>query len=166
MTEREAPTLAVCFVCLGNICRSPTAEGVLRSVLRSAGLEARVVVESAGTLGYHQGELPDRRSRAAARERGIELSSRARQFSPADWQRFDYVLAMDRQNLEHLAASAPNAAARAKLRLFRDFDPSAPAGAEVPDPYYGGPEGFEHVLDLCQAAAQGLLQHLQREHGV
>jgi len=134
----------------------------MRSVLRSAGLESRVSVESAGTQGYHQGELPDRRSRAAARTRGIELTSRARQFSSVDWDRVDYVLAMDRQNFEHLAASAPNAAARAKLHLFRDFDPAAPAGAEVPDPYYGGPEGFEHVLDLCQAAAEGLLQHLLR----
>ena len=136
----------------------------MRSVLKSAGLEPRVSVESAGTQGYHQGELPDRRSRAAARARGVELCSRARQFALADWQRLDYVLAMDRQNFEHLAASAPTAEARAKLRLFRDFDPAAPAGAEVPDPYYGGPEGFEHVLDLCQAAAQGLLQHLRREH--
>ena len=170
MTERPAPTpdlaIALCFVCLGNICRSPTAEGVMRSVLESAGLASRVSVESAGTQGYHQGELPDRRSRAAARARGVELCSRARQFGLADWGRLDYVLAMDRQNFEHLAAGAPNAQARAKLRLFRDFDPAAPAGAEVPDPYYGGPEGFEHVLDLCQAAAQGLLQHLRRDRGL
>lgn len=136
----------------------------MRSVLQSAGLQARVSVESAGTQGYHGGELPDRRSRAAARERGIELSSRARQFRAVDWDRASYVLAMDRQNFEHLAANAPDAAARAKLHLFRDFDPLAPAGAEVPDPYYGGPEGFEHVLDLCQAAAGGLLEHLRREH--
>jgi protein-tyrosine phosphatase len=164
MSEPPAPTLCLCFVCLGNICRSPTAEGVMRSLLERAGLQARVSVQSAGTLGYHQGDLPDRRSRAAARVRGIELSSRARQFSSVDWERASYVLAMDRQNFEHLAASAPNAAARAKLHLFRDFDPAAPAGAEVPDPYYGGPEGFEHVLDLCQAAAEGLLEHLRRSH--
>lgn len=160
----EAPALRLCFVCLGNICRSPTAQGVMRSVLESAGLEKRVSVESAGTLGAHQGELPDRRSRAAARVRGIELSSRARQFNSVDWERVDYVLAMDQKNFEHLAASAPNAAARAKLHLFREFDPAAPAGAEVPDPYYGGPEGFEHVLDLCQAAATGLLEYLRRAH--
>ena len=138
----------------------------MRSLLQRAGLEKRVSVESAGTLGSHQGELADRRSRAAARVRGIELSSRARQFSSVDWERVDYVLAMDRQNFEHLAASAPNAAARAKLHLFRDFDPAAPAGAEVPDPYFGGPEGFEHVLDLCQAAAAGLLEQLRRQHGL
>jgi protein-tyrosine phosphatase len=138
----------------------------MRSLLASAQLGHRVSVESAGTQGHHQGELPDRRSRAAAQRRKIELSSRARQFTSADWQRFDYVLAMDRQNFEHLAASAPNAATTAKLRLFRDFDPAAPAGAEVPDPYYGGPEGFEHVLDLCQAAAEGLLRHLRQEHGL
>lgn len=136
----------------------------MRSLLQRAGLETRVLVESAGTLGYHQGDLPDRRSRAAARARGIELCSRARQFSSVDWDRVDYVLAMDRQNFEHLAASAPNEAARAKLHLFRDFDPAAPPGSEVPDPYFGGPEGFEHVLDLCQAAAEGLLEHLRRKH--
>ena len=138
----------------------------MRRVLENAGLGQRVSVESAGTLGSHQGELADRRSRAAARVRGIELSSRARQFSPVDWERVDYVLAMDRQNFEHLAASAPNAVARAKLHLFREFDPASPPGSEVPVPYFGGPEGFEHVLDLCQAAAEGLLDHLRRSHGL
>ena len=166
MAKRAPPVASVCFVCLGNICRSPTAEGVFQGLLRKAGLEERVRVESAGTGGYHIGALPDRRSSAAARARGLELSSRARQFAPEDWQRFDYVLAMDRENFEALAAGAPSAAARAKLRLFRSFDPEAPEGAEVPDPYYGGAEGFEHVLDLCEAASAGLLAELRREHGL
>jgi protein-tyrosine phosphatase len=165
MPQRATP-VSVCFVCLGNICRSPTAEGVFRGLLRKAGLEQKVTVESAGTAGYHSGALPDRRSRAAARARGLELSSRARQFAEQDWQRFDYVLAMDQENFNVLAASAPNAAAHAKLRLFRSFDPEAPPGAEVPDPYHGGAEGFEHVLDLCEAASAGLLAHLREQHAL
>jgi protein-tyrosine phosphatase len=166
MPLRDETPLHVCFVCLGNICRSPTAEGVVRGLLRAAGLEEKVVVESAGTGDWHVGALPDRRARAAAQQRGIELGSHARQFEPADWQRFDYVLAMDQANLAALAEAAPDDEARAKLRLFRSFDPAAPPGAEVPDPYYGGPEGFEHVLDLCEAAGLGLIEALRREHGL
>ena len=164
MAQRATPVVSVCFVCLGNICRSPTAEGVFRGLLRAAGLEEKVAVESAGTAGHHLGALPDRRSRAAARARGLELSSRARQFAPQDWQRFDHVLAMDQSNFDALAACAPSAVARAKLRLFRSFDPEAPPGAEVADPYYGGPEGFDHVLDVCEAASAGLLAQLRRAH--
>ncbi len=166
MAEPSGPRVSICFVCLGNICRSPTAEGVVRHLLQQAGLDQHVSVESAGTADYHRGELPDRRSRAAARARGVDLSSRARQFTATDWQGLDYVLAMDRANFEALSALAPDAAARAKLRLFRDFDPASPAASEVPDPYHGGPEGFEHVLDLCEAAGRGLLEQLRREHGL
>jgi protein-tyrosine phosphatase len=158
------PAVSVCFVCLGNICRSPTAEGVMKHLIGRHGLSDRVQVESAGTAGYHSGELPDRRSRAAARARGLSLESRARQFTAADFERFDYVLAMDAENLGHLLALAPDAAARAKVRLFSAFDPASPPGAPVPDPYHGGPEGFERVLDLCEAACEGLLAHLRREH--
>jgi protein-tyrosine phosphatase len=165
-SDASEPQVSICFVCLGNICRSPTAEGVMRSWVARAGLERQIGIESAGTEGYHVGALPDRRARAAARARGLELTSRARQFTRDDWRRFTYVLAMDRQNLAALTALAPDAAARDKLRLFRSFDPDAPEGAEVPDPYYGGPEGFEHVLDLCEAAANGLLAHLRRELGL
>jgi protein-tyrosine phosphatase len=134
-------------------------------MLERHGLSERVLVESAGTADYHVGALPDRRARAAAAQRGLKLESRARQFTLQDWQRLDYVLAMDQANLEALAASAPSASARARLHLFRSFDPAAPSGAEVPDPYYGGPEGFEHVLDLCEAAAEGLIARLRSEHG-
>ena len=155
---------SVCFVCLGNICRSPTAEGVMKSLLRREGLEARVAVESAGTGDYHVGELPDPRTRAAAQARGVTLDSRAQQFKARDFARFDYVLPMDGQNLKHLRAIAPDADARAKLHLFRSFDPAAPAEAPVPDPYHGGAEGFEQVLDQVEAACEGLLAHLRREH--
>jgi protein-tyrosine phosphatase len=156
----------VCFVCLGNICRSPTAEGVMRQLLEEAELTHAVTVDSAGTAAYHAGELPDGRSRAAARRRGIELSHRARQFKPADWERFDYVLAMDAANFGELAAQAPSKAARQKLRLLRSYDPIAAEDAAVPDPYYGGESGFEDVLDMCDAACRGLLAAIRREHGL
>jgi protein-tyrosine phosphatase len=136
----------------------------MRGLLARSGLDGRVVVESAGTAGYHTGALPDRRARAAAQARGWDLSSRARQFAPEDWARCDYVLAMDQQNFDDLARSAPDARAREKLRLLRSFDPHSPPGAAVPDPYHGGPEGFENVLDLCEAACEGLLAHIRREH--
>jgi len=161
-----APAVRVCFVCLGNICRSPTAEGVMRSLLQREGLDVRVLVESAGTAGYHAGELPDRRARAAAKLRGVTLESRARQFRAADFARLDYVLAMDAENERNLKRLAPDARARAKVRLLRSFDPASPPGAPVPDPYYGGDDGFEQVLDLCEAACKGLLAHLRCEHGL
>jgi protein-tyrosine phosphatase len=160
----QKPAVSVCFVCLGNICRSPTAEGVMKHLLARHGLSDRVHVESAGTAGYHVGDLPDRRSRLAARGRGVTLDSRARQFTQADFERFDYVLAMDESNRENLAALAPNAAARAKIRSFLAFDPNAAPDAPVPDPYHGGPDGFELVLDLCEAGCLGLIEHLRREH--
>jgi protein-tyrosine phosphatase len=138
----------------------------MRRLVEEAGFEQTLVVASAGTLGYHQGEPPDRRAHAAAQARGLSLTSRARQFAPSDWARFDYVVAMDQQNFDDLAASAPDAQARAKLSLLRAFDPASPPGAAVPDPYHGGPDGFEHVLDLCEAACAGLLAQIRREHGL
>jgi protein-tyrosine phosphatase len=155
--------LKICFVCLGNICRSPTAEGVMQKLLADAGLSDRVSVDSAGTAGYHSGEPADRRSRAAAKARGIELTSRARRFEKQDFGRFDYVLAMDRENHADLEASAPPEH-RHKLFLLRDFDPKKSADRDVPDPYYGGSSGFETVLDICDAACRGFLAHIQREH--
>jgi protein-tyrosine phosphatase len=164
--ERARPLVSVCFVCLGNICRSPTAEGVMKTLLRRAGLQGKVAVESAGTADYHVGELPDPRARAAANARGVSLDSRAQQFERADFERFDYVLAMDAENLKNLSALAPNEAARQRLGLLRAFDPESPEAAAVPDPYHGGADGFEEVLDLCEAACAGLLEHLRREHGI
>jgi protein-tyrosine phosphatase len=150
----------ICFVCLGNICRSPTAEGVMRLALTRAGLADRVTIESAGTGGWHVGELPDPRTRAAAARRGIELDHLGRQFRRDDFALFDLVLAMDAANHRALVSIAPDDAARAKVRLFRSYDPDAPEGAEVPDPYYGGGDGFEQVLDICEAACAGLIAEL------
>lgn len=162
-----AGVISVCFVCLGNICRSPTAEGVLRHLVREAGLEERFDIDSAGTAGYHTGEAPDRRARAAGARRGIEIAGAARQFKRADFQRFDYVLAMDRANEQDLRELVPgDAVALAKIHLLRSFDPKSPGGADVPDPYYGGDDGFDDVLDLCLAACQGFIDRLRRERRV
>ncbi|MEO8064350.1 MAG: low molecular weight protein-tyrosine-phosphatase [Pseudomonadota bacterium] len=146
----------VLFVCLGNICRSPTAEGVLRAIATRDYPELPLAVDSAGTANYHVGEPPDRRTVAAARRRGFDLSSqRARQVSADDFERFDYVLAMDCANLAELERQRPRTAT-ANVGLFLGFAPDS-GFAEVPDPYYGGVEDFERVLDLCEAGARGLL---------
>lgn len=158
--------VTLCFVCLGNICRSPTAAGVMRHLIREAGLESHIVVESAGTAGYHVGEAPDRRSRSAAARRGIDIDNRGKQFKREDFARFDYVLAMDRSNLDDLTRLAGRAELDGKLRLLRSFDPASPPGSAVPDPYYGGEDGFDEVLDLCLAACRELLAHVRREHGL
>jgi len=158
--------VAVCFVCLGNICRSPTAEGVFRALVQDAGLGAAFSIESAGTGAWHEGERPDRRARAAAARRGIAVDGSARQFTPADFEAFDYVIAMDRENLRELQALAPNGEARLRITLLRAFDPAAPADSEVPDPYYGEGDGFERVIDICAAGCRGLLDALQRDHSL
>jgi protein-tyrosine phosphatase len=155
--------MRLCFVCLGNICRSPTAEGVMRDLVRREGLDETFAIESAGTAAYHVGELPDRRTRATAKARGIELTSRARHFQRSDFARLDLVLAMDRANRETLLALAPDELARGKVLLLRSFEPDAELDADVPDPYYGGQEGFERVFEICEAACRGLLAHLRRE---
>jgi protein-tyrosine phosphatase len=156
----------VCFVCLGNICRSPTAEGVMRALIERAGLTGAVEIDSAGTGAWHVGEPADERARAAAARRGFELTSVARQVKRADFARFDYLVAMDEENLRALERMAPDEAARGKVHLLRAFDPAAPRGAAVPDPYYGGDDGFEEVLDICEAACRGLVAHIAREHGL
>jgi protein-tyrosine phosphatase len=154
-------TLRVLFVCLGNICRSPTAEGVFRHTLKSMAPQLDVEVDSAGTAGYHVGAPPDARSQKAALGRGVDLSGlRARQVTKADFARFDLILAMDRANLRDLKAEAP-AGSRATLKLFLDYAPQLGRN-EVPDPYYGERGGFEEVFDLCAAASQGLLSELQK----
>lgn len=157
------PVVRLCFVCLGNICRSPTAEAVMAHHLAEAGLSSRVRVESAGTGHWHVGEPPDRRAAAEARRRGITMRSRARQFRPDDFEQFDLVLAMDHENLRDLERLAPHEEARRKLALLRAFDPAA-EDLTVPDPYFGGPEGFAHVFDLVDSACRGLLDHLRRTH--
>jgi low molecular weight protein-tyrosine phosphatase len=155
--------MRILFVCMGNICRSPTAEGVMRALLRDEGLDGRIELDSAGTGSWHAGNPPDARATAAARARGIALEGAARQVTAADFDSFDLLLAMDRDNERELLARAPDGAARAKVRLLREFDPEAVAAGDldVPDPYYGGPNGFERVLDLVQAACRGLLAEVR-----
>jgi len=156
----------VCFVCLGNICRSPTAEAVMRHLVRAAKLERQIQIESAGTGDWHVGEPRDRRSQATGAARGVPLTGRAQLFTGGDFDRFDYVVAMDGSNLDNLRQMAPDDAARAKVHLLRAFDPGSPPGADVPDPYYGGARGFEQVFDICEAACGGFLDWLRREHGL
>lgn len=158
--------IAILLVCMGNICRSPTAHGVLRHRLAEADLLDRILVESAGTHGYHVGHEPDRRALDAARDRGYEFDDlRARQVEAADFERFDYVLAMDRDNLAILERVGSDGGGRAEIALFLDYSPDL-AGREVPDPYYGAMNGFEEVLDLVEAGADSLLAHLRRQHGI
>ncbi|MET0284402.1 MAG: low molecular weight protein-tyrosine-phosphatase [Polyangiales bacterium] len=154
----------LCFVCLGNICRSPTAEGVMAHHVRLEGLERALTVDSAGTAAYHVGERPDRRTIATAKLHGVELPSRARQFQRDDFARFDLVLAMDTNNRDDLLRLAPDDASRAKVLLLRDFEPDAGPDASVPDPYYGDQAGFEEVFAICQRACTGLLAHVRREY--
>lgn len=137
----------------------------MRHLVSVQRLETLVEVESAGTAGYHAGEPPDPRSRAAALRRGIAVEGRAAQFVRTDFQRFDHVLAMDRSNQQNLIRLATTTEELGKIALLRSFDPRAPEGAEVPDPYYGGERGFEDVLDICTAACEGLLAELRRRHG-
>src|ERR1700694_5278989 len=150
------------FVCLGNICRSPTAEGVMRALVRDAGLEESIEVDSAGTGGWHVGSPPDGRATAAARARGITLAGRARQVSVQDLTDFDLVLAMDSSNLREVRRRAGGEEQLQKVRLLREFDPASEGAQDldVPDPYYGAHDGFAEVLDLVEAACAGLLEHL------
>jgi protein-tyrosine phosphatase len=153
------------FVCLGNICRSPTGEGVMRHLLREHGLEDAVEIDSAGTGDWHVGQPPDARAAGAARERGIALEGSARQVTAADFDSFDLILAMDRSNRDDLRALAPTEEARERVRLLREYDPRAVANGdlEVPDPYYGGQDHFEEVLDLVTRACVGLLDEVRAE---
>ncbi len=151
------------FVCLGNICRSPTAEGVMRALVHEAGLEATIKVDSAGTGGWHVGSPPDERAAAAARARGITLAGRARQVSAEDLIDFDLVLAMDGSNLRELRRLASDEEQLQKVRLLREFDPASEGARDldVPDPYYGSHDRFAEVLDLVEAACAGLLAHVR-----
>jgi protein-tyrosine phosphatase len=152
--------IKVLFVCMGNICRSPMAEGVFRHYLKEAGLEQYVAADSAGTHDYHVGEPPDARAQRAAARRGYDLARlRGRQVTQRDFGEFDYVLAMDETNRRHLARLCPPEHVP-KLKLLMEFA-EGPWPREVPDPYYGGEEGFERVLDLVEQAARGLLGHLR-----
>ena len=156
------PPVRLLFVCLGNICRSPTAEAVMRELVAQAGLQDRIEIDSAGTGSWHAGSPPDSRASAAARRRGIALEGAARQVTREDFFYFDVLVAMDSSNLGDLRQLAPGEEEREKVRLLREFDPaSAERGdLDVPDPYYGAHDGFGEVLDLVQAACAGLLEEI------
>jgi protein-tyrosine phosphatase len=167
--EEDRPPGAVptrlLFVCLGNICRSPSAEGAMRSLVAEAGLSERVQIDSAGTGEWHVGSPPDTRARVAARRRGLDLGGTARTVRRSDFDDFDLLLAMDRSNLADLHALARDESEREKVRLLREFDPESVRSGEleVPDPYYGASGGFDEVLDIVQAACVGLLEQLRAQ---
>ncbi len=155
----------VLFVCLGNICRSPTAEGVFRALVESEGLAGQIEIDSAGTHAYHVGEGPDPRAQEAAARRGIDLSPiRGRRATTADIKEFDYVLAMDEDNYANLRHIAP-AQYESRVRLLMAFAPERPED-EVPDPYFGGEGGFDRVLDMIEDATRGLLADIRRQHNI
>jgi protein-tyrosine phosphatase len=155
--------MRILFVCLGNICRSPTAEGIFRDKVRKLNLEKKISIDSAGTGGWHVGQAPDLRSQACAEKFGIDLSDlRARQTRVGDFSFFDLILAMDKSNFEDLKRLAPKPELLSKLKLMLDFHPTKKS-QNVPDPYQGGPEGFEHVFKMLDAACDELLKFVQRE---
>ena len=153
--DPNARPVSVLFICTGNICRSPTAEGVFRSLVEREGLADAIFVDSAGTHGYHVGDPPDKRSQEAAKGRGYDLSAqRARQLSGEDCERFDYILVMDEANYRIVKPQCP------KAQKFLSYAADV-TEEDVPDPYYGGGSGFERVLDMVESASQGLLGHLK-----
>ena len=158
--RRTLRAVRILFVCMGNICRSPTAEGVMRNLVAEEGLGEEIEVDSAGTGAWHAGSVPDRRATAAARARGIVLEGTARQVTDEDFEDFDLILCADAENVAALRAIAP-AGAEDRIRLLRSFDPAGDGDLDVPDPYYGGDSGFEDVLDQVDAACRGLLVELR-----
>lgn len=160
---KDKDKIRILFVCLGNICRSPAAEGVMKAKIEEAGLEARFEIDSAGTGRYHIGQLPDNRMRVHARRRGLELDHRCRQVSPDDFYEFDLIVGMDASNLENLRRMAPDAESLGKIVGMAEFiDRGAGYYDYVPDPYYEGAEGFELVLDLLDSGCNNLLNLLAR----
>ncbi|HEY9637799.1 MAG TPA: low molecular weight protein-tyrosine-phosphatase [Coleofasciculaceae cyanobacterium] len=153
------------FVCLGNICRSPSAENIMNHLIEQADLSDSIVCDSAGTGGYHIGSPPDRRMAAAASHRGIKLKGQARQFQKSDFENFDLILAMDQENYQDILSLDPQGKYRDKVRLMCDFA-SHHSEREVPDPYYGGSEGFNNVIDLLLDACEGLLQHVVKTYAL
>ena len=161
-----AGKIRVCFVCSGNICRSPTAEGVLKKLIAEAGLAHAFHVESAGIGSWHVGERPDPRTIRAAEARGYRLESRAQHWRARDFERFDYVVAMDKTHVLALVRLAATETMKAKISLARDHIIDGPRSADVPDPYYGEREGFDEVVDICLEACTALLAGLRRRHGL
>lgn len=159
---KQGEKYSVLFVCLGNICRSPAGEGIFLQMIKEAGLQDAVFVDSAGTSGYHDGELPDHRMRTHGRRRGYDFCSRSRKFTADDFERFDLILAMDDSNLHNILRLSPDVDSQKKV--FRMVDFSQQFGHDhIPDPYYSGAEGFELVLDLLEDACKGLLAHVETQ---
>ena len=156
-------TVGVCFVCLGNICRSPLAQGVFEALVKQEGLQDRIITSSAGVGNWHVGSSPDSRMQQTARKHGIHLNSCARQFQASDFKRMDLVLAMDQTNLSTLQQMRPAAELHDKLFLFRSFDPENNGDLEVPDPYYGGDKGFETVFQMVERTCPKVLQQLKKK---
>jgi protein-tyrosine phosphatase len=158
--------ISVLFVCLGNICRSPLAEGVFRKLVKEAGLESRFHIDSAGTSGYHDGEGADPRTITVARKRGVMVDSISRKVTEQDLHRFEYIVAMDSDNLRKLRRLAERTRPDARLHMLRLFDPQANGDMDVPDPWYGGESSFEHVQDIIERACRELLAQLKETHGL
>jgi len=156
----DSPRTSVIFVCLGNICRSPLAEGIFLHLVDEAGLAERFEVDSAGTGAWHVGEVPDARASMVASQHGVELESRARQLTEGDLQRFDHVIAMDHENLRNIERLAHATGSEADVELLRKYD-SEGEGDEVPDPYYGGASGFENVYEMVHRSCRALLSELR-----
>jgi protein-tyrosine phosphatase len=153
----------ICFVCLGNICRSPLAEGVFQALINDQGFENQIIIHSSGTGNWHVGASPDARMQATARNKGIQLTSRAQQIEAGDIRRFDLILAMDQSNLETMQYLCSPEMAAKKLRLFRSFDPEADGDLDVPDPYYGRDDGFEHVFQIVHRTCPPILEYVKSQ---
>ncbi|MEJ2412558.1 MAG: low molecular weight phosphotyrosine protein phosphatase [Anaerolineales bacterium] len=153
--------MKICFVCQGNIIRSPLAENLFRRILQQRGVEEKYQLDSAGTSAYHVGEQPDRRMRQTARERGFQYDGRARQFQKDELDRFDLIIAMDQANRRILENWTSAESQLKKIRMMREFDPQGHGGLDVPDPYYGGPEGFERTYEIVERSVEGLVEALE-----
>lgn len=167
MANRKASSgepLRVCFVCMGNICRSPMAEAVMHDLIRAAGLAASIEVDSAGTSGWHIGKAPDQRAVEAAEKCGVYMTHRGRQFTRGDFDKFDVIPVMDSDNRTELLGMAPNGDEASKVRLLRTFDPHADSAIEIADPYYGTASDFDRALDEITASCKGLLAYLRIEY--
>lgn len=165
-TEGKRKKIRLLFVCLGNICRSPAAEGIMASIIKKNDLQDMIEVDSAGTSGWHEGELPDERMRLHGERRGYDFCSRARKFRRSDFDDFDYILVMDRQNFANVRAMATGQEQTDKIHMMTEFSRQYTHHDHIPDPYYGGTSGFELVLDLLEDACEGLLQTIKKEYSL